>query len=89
MILELVYKCGYIVTVEDGVIRRLEAVGNSEKHGVSNIHVRRIGLPDKFIEHGAIKELHKVYGLDAAGIAKEVSSFVKMQGRSLIKGGKI
>ncbi|MEK6712942.1 MAG: 1-deoxy-D-xylulose-5-phosphate synthase [Nitrospirota bacterium] len=92
MILELAYKCGYIVTVEDGALSGgfgSAVLETLEKHGVSNIHVRRIGLPDKFIEHGAIKELHKMYGLDAAGIAKEVSSFVKMQGRSLIKGGKI
>ncbi len=85
MILELAYKCGYIVTIEDGALSGgfgsavLEAL---EKHGAADIHVKRIGLPDKFIEHGTIKELHRVYGLDADGIAENVSSFFKMHGRS-------
>lgn len=39
--------------------------------GVKDIPIRRIGLPDQFIEHGSISTLKKKYGLDASGIAKE------------------
>ncbi|MCC7203231.1 MAG: 1-deoxy-D-xylulose-5-phosphate synthase [Nitrospirae bacterium] len=88
MILELANKCGYIVTVEDGTLAGgfgsavMEAL---EKHGAADIHVKRIGLPDKFIEHGTIKELHQLYGLDADSIAKVVSFFIPR----LVKWGKV
>ena len=32
--------------------------------------VRRIGLPDKFIEHGKVKELREITGMDAESIYK-------------------
>ena len=32
-------------------------------------HIRRLGIPDKFIEHGERGELLADLGLDAAGIA--------------------
>ncbi len=39
--------------------------------GIENVHVKRIGLPDKFVEHGPSSLLREKYGLDAAGILKE------------------
>jgi 1-deoxy-D-xylulose-5-phosphate synthase len=35
-----------------------------------DVIVRRIGLPDKFVEHGPVQVLRAKYGLDAAGIAE-------------------
>ena len=43
--------------------------------GIVNVHMRRIGLPDKFVEHGASPLLRKIYGLDTAGILKEARDF--------------
>ncbi len=37
----------------------------------------RIGLPDRFIEHGAQKILRQKYGLDADGIVASVKDFVE------------
>jgi len=34
--------------------------------------VKRIGLPDQFVEHGSIPELHHLCGLDKKGIEKVV-----------------
>ncbi|MCX7905828.1 MAG: 1-deoxy-D-xylulose-5-phosphate synthase, partial [Elusimicrobiales bacterium] len=34
--------------------------------------VIRIGIPDKFIEHGTIQELHKIIGLDEEGIYSKI-----------------
>jgi len=45
-----------------------------------NIRVRRLGLPDKFVEHGPLNILRAKYGLDRAGILKEA--------RNLISGSK-
>jgi len=43
--------------------------------GIVNVHMRRIGLPDKFVEHGAAPLLREIYGLDATGILKEARDF--------------
>ncbi len=55
-----------IVTIEDGVLEGgfgsavLEFI---ERTGIKGIRVRRIGLPDKFIEHGKRPELFLKYNL--------------------------
>lgn len=38
---------------------------------IDGVRVRRIGLPDKFIEQGSIAVLKEKYGLDAMGIIRE------------------
>jgi 1-deoxy-D-xylulose-5-phosphate synthase len=35
----------------------------------------RIGLPDKFIDHGTQGELHKQFGVDPDGIALQIKTF--------------
>ncbi len=39
--------------------------------GLKNMSVKRIGLPDKFVEHGPQDFLREKYGLDSAGIIRE------------------
>jgi 1-deoxy-D-xylulose-5-phosphate synthase len=39
------------------------------------IDVLRIGLPDKFVDHGTQTELHQALGIDAEGIVKQVKDF--------------
>lgn len=63
------------VTVEEGVLDG--GFGSAvleffEKEAVKDVQVSRIGLPDKFIEHGKRDGLFKIYGLDAEGIAGRV-----------------
>jgi len=43
-----------------------------EKGKIRGVTVKRIGFPDKFIEHGKKEELLKRYGLDAEGIAAQI-----------------
>lgn len=43
---------------------------------IQDLKIRRIGLPDSFIEHGSQDYLRKRYGLDSDGIVKAVRSFV-------------
>ena len=38
---------------------------------VLNVRIKRMGLPDKFVEHGPISVLREKYGLDKSGILKE------------------
>ena len=39
--------------------------------------IRRMGLPDKFVEHGSVDILRSIYGLDQAGIMKEARDLCK------------
>ena len=38
---------------------------------LQNVRIKRIGLPDKFVEHGPLALLRGKYGLDTSGILKE------------------
>ncbi|MFH1350500.1 MAG: 1-deoxy-D-xylulose-5-phosphate synthase [Pseudomonadota bacterium] len=44
---------------------------------VLDIRVKRLGLPDKFIEHGPISLLREKYGLDKSGILKMARELLK------------
>lgn len=63
----------FVVTVEEGALMGgfgsavLEAA--SDAH-LDSSHLCRMGVPDRFIEHGRRKELLADLGLDAEGIAK-------------------
>ena len=68
---EIFKKYKSIVTVEDGSLRGgfgsavLEYMADS---GVA-LPVKRIGIPDNFIEHGSPQELYHMLGMDSQGIA--------------------
>ena len=67
----------FVVTIEDGVLKGgmgsaiLEYMAD---HGY-NPTVRRIGLPDSFVQHGTPKELYQICGMDAESIKKILLSF--------------
>jgi 1-deoxy-D-xylulose-5-phosphate synthase len=71
-ILRAIRECGVVVTVEEGALMTgfgaavLEAANDA---GLDTSRVRRLGLPDKFIEHGEREELLADLGLDAIGVA--------------------
>jgi len=75
---ELLQKIGEkfkkIITIENGVLNG--GMGSaileyySEK-GLS-IEVRRLGLPDKFVEHGSVPELHHLCGIDKESIERNI-----------------
>jgi 1-deoxy-D-xylulose-5-phosphate synthase len=47
-----------------------------EKAEVSDVKVRRLGIPDEFVTHGKQDFLRSLYHLDAPGIAKECADFL-------------
>lgn len=71
-LLRAVETCGFVVTVEEGALMGgfgsalLEAANEA---GLGTVHVRRLGLPDRFVEHGERAELLAELHLDANGIA--------------------
>ena len=44
--------------------------------GISGVAVRRLGIPDEFAQHATQKELRRLYGIDAEGIAAAVREVV-------------
>ncbi len=44
--------------------------------GLEGIRIKRLGLPDKFIEHGPLGVLKKNYGLDVESIAAEAKTLL-------------
>ena len=75
---ELSTSIGRVLVVEENI--RQGGLGGAVLElfsdlGIVNVHMRRIGLPDKFVEHGASPLLREIYGLDATGILKEARDF--------------
>ena len=61
-----------VITVENGVVKG--GLGSAVAEYMSDhdyqTHVRRIGVPDQFVEHGSIPELYRLCGMDAESIAQ-------------------
>jgi 1-deoxy-D-xylulose-5-phosphate synthase len=74
MLADILSRYQAIVTVEDGCLQGgfgaavLEFMAD---HGYS-VLVKRLGIPDRVVEHGTQDELYKECGFDAAGIANAV-----------------
>ncbi|HRE37720.1 MAG TPA: 1-deoxy-D-xylulose-5-phosphate synthase [Chitinophagaceae bacterium] len=68
-----------LITVEDGTVKG--GIGSAilefmAEHGYKN-EVRILGIPDRLVEHGTPKELHRECGYDAQGIADAVRKMMK------------
>src|SRR3990170_6934813 len=72
-------KTGFIIAIEENVLQGgfgsavLEVL---EEEGLNNIKVKRIGLPDKFIEHGSQSIIREKYHLTPSAIASAISEFL-------------
>ncbi len=70
-------ECPVVVTVEEGALMTgfgsaLLESANAARIGTS--HIKRLGMPDEFVEHGEREELFADLGLDAEGIASAARS---------------
>lgn len=71
-----------VVTVEDGV--RQGGMGSAvlewmADHGHTT-HIVRLGLPDRFVEHGRPEELYRLTGLDAESICRTLETMTADNG---------
>ena len=68
-----------IITVEDGTIVGGFGSAILEFMVENNYHaeVRLLGIPDRLVEHGSLKQLHRECGYDAIGIAEAVRDMMK------------
>jgi 1-deoxy-D-xylulose-5-phosphate synthase len=71
-----------IITVENGV--RTGGLGSAvAEFMVDNGYtpeIQRIGVPDRFVEHGKISELYTICGMDAESIAKTIRPIAPPKG---------
>jgi 1-deoxy-D-xylulose-5-phosphate synthase len=80
LILAVARTTGRVVTVEENALQGgfgsavLELLHD---HNLHHVKVRRLGLPDHYIEQGSQAQLRKDVGIDAEGITLSVIEFMK------------
>lgn len=78
MITEYVKDIEYIITVEEGSV--MGGCGDEILHILNEAgvirRVRKFGIPDRFIEHGDVKELRKLIGLTGEQMFEEVKKLI-------------
>ena len=79
MLHEVFSKFEKVITVEDGTIAGGfgSAILEFMNEHQYKADVKMLGIPDKLVEHGTPKELHKECGYDAQGIADTVREMMK------------
>ncbi len=87
MLHEVFGKFDKVITVEDGCLQG--GMGSAviefmTDHGY-NASVKRLGIPDKWFEHGSQPELYNEAGFDAAAIASAARKMLGEQKRKLTK----
>ncbi len=79
MLHEVFSKYDKIITVEDGTI--VGGFGSAVLEFMNEHHykaeIKMLGIPDRLVEHGTPKELHRECGYDAAAIAEAVREMMK------------
>ena len=79
MLHEIGKKFKQIITIEDGVL--LGGFGSAVLEFMADnkytVSVKRLGVPDSFIEHGTPEELYNMLGLDSEGISKSIAECMK------------
>jgi 1-deoxy-D-xylulose-5-phosphate synthase len=78
-----VQTCPFVVTVEEGT--RMGGFGSAILEAASDAaldtsRIRRLGVPDRFVEHGPRSELLADLGLDSEGIARACRQMARQMG---------
>lgn len=86
MIISLAQGTRHLVTIEDHAL--MGGFGSAvlellEREGIKDIDVRRIGLPDTFVEHGAPTILKELYGLSSAHLKEVIRDMLGTQQHTL------
>ena len=80
LIIDAANRTGCLITIEENALQGgfgsavLELLADEAPTG---IRVKRIGIPDRYIEQGSQAQLRQDLGLDAAGIARTAEDFLK------------
>ena len=71
LICQAVQACPRLITVEENIL--MGGFGSAvlemlQENNIWNVRVCRLGIPDQFVDHGAQRELRRLYGIDKEGI---------------------
>lgn len=82
MLISILKRFDKIITAEENVL--LGGFGSAilefaEAHTINNVLIKRMGIPDKFIQHGPRNKLLNILGLDKDGIIKMVKNVLKLE----------
>lgn len=77
---EVAQKFKTILTIEDGTIQG--GLGSAILEYMSDhnhiLKIKRLGLPDEFVEHGTVEELTKIIGIDEISLIKEIKNLINL-----------
>ena len=82
LIVSLVAECRRLITVEENALQGgfgsavLELL---EEKGITGVQVKRLGIPDVFVEQGSPDALRHKYGIDAEGIVRAAEELLKVR----------
>ena len=79
-ILRSISKTRFVITIEDSTL--IGGLGTSVKEliaerEIQNVTIKSFGYPDVFVEHGAVKELEKMYKVDEKSITEYIVNELK------------
>jgi 1-deoxy-D-xylulose-5-phosphate synthase len=83
IVCKAIEECGFVLTVEEGCLMGgfgsavLEAANDA---GLATAHVRRLGLPDRFLLHAEREEQLAEVGLDVEGITQAAVELARATG---------
>ncbi|HXZ37688.1 MAG TPA: 1-deoxy-D-xylulose-5-phosphate synthase [Thermodesulfobacteriota bacterium] len=82
LICSLAVDCPRLISVEENALQGgfgsavLELL---EEKGMTGVEVKRLGIPDVFVEHGAQEFLRHKYGIDAEAIVQAAEALLKVR----------
>ena len=88
LIVQTARRVPYLLTIEDHVLEGgfgsavVELLADEE---VSGIHIRRLGIPDRFIPHGTQDELKMLCGIDQQAIFHAAVQMIKNEKKKLAR----
>jgi 1-deoxy-D-xylulose-5-phosphate synthase len=88
LIVQTACRVPYLLTIEDHVLEGgfgsavVELLADEEVNGV---HIKRLGIPDRFIPHGTQDELKKLCGLDQQAIFHAAVQMIKNEKKKLAR----
>ncbi|MBO7226375.1 MAG: 1-deoxy-D-xylulose-5-phosphate synthase [Bacteroidales bacterium] len=79
LIHEVAKTYSHIITIEDGVLKG--GLGSAVAEFVADnklkVEVHRMGIPDSFVAHGSLRELHKECRIDTDAIVEKITDIAK------------
>ncbi len=85
-------RIGKIITIEENALSGgfgsavLEILSDKD---IKDVHVRRLGLPDRFIDQGSQENLRKLAGIDAASLVKTAMEMIQAPERNQEKPTRV